>query len=821
MFGLLHKTKMYIIKINKFLSKSNGFQFQENSSEALTLDLNSLTLTTTPQILPDGAKELDNNISTSLPSIESNLYSIDVMTDKSSLDQTSAFINLDEMTSIEPISALSTRNNSIKNISPNSSSPNDLSVLDTNNTVTEAATDVKIKHNASERFIDKIKPKLSNTLSSTTMKTNFENSTEIETKIKTPTSNQNNTMAPLSNVANDSNSREYDVLLTEVSVSSITTESNKASNNITSTVSPTTSKFIFPSVSTEYQTSAPLVKNLIYNNSNTPNNSVKSPEIKETTKVNSGSHANYSVVSLNFTLITPNNIKNHFISLRSNDSQILSSNASLPLVSRALISNNKNNKSNLQKIINKSKINSSTTVHPLTTLHTTKPDTNSSSKNEGLKNSQSLKGVSTYSPTSSDKLDIPLDNTSNKGSNTKENIHLKNNISLTSSSAQTSNSNFSINNENMLESILLKATSFQHQMSKLNNVTQLNSNSQQSQELTKKHISLELPNKNNNLVFSNAISKTSEQIPTQEILKTHSSEVKFVAIDRPPLESDSLIRENITTTSLATEAIRNSTYSTLITDFQNVSAGVVFSEKSNQLNLSDSTSKPEKETLSNSRFIMRLTVAPRTTFTSTTSIPFQEHYLYNDKAKQTSDQLRTQDRETVYERSKTQPELLETTTITPTPLPFVIFGIFPNNTVFRKYPNTGRIEQVNENEISRHQQYYPSETTSENQYTTSSTPDPIANEILYRNTIRNSIQTSLPQATVNTKPNVGQNTSENEVLQTLGSSSISSNQGLSQRSSMVYTYNAFSVSILRFITSLSCIKSKNSFTKYNNKYHNH
>nr|CAD7571544.1 unnamed protein product [Timema californicum] len=42
-----------------------------------------------------------------------------------------------------------------------------------------------------------------------------------------------------------------------------------------------------------------------------------------------------------------------------------------------------------------------------------------------------------------------------------------------------------------------------------------------------------------------------------------------------------------------------------------------------------------------------------------------------------------------------------------TPVPYVIFGIFPNNTVFRKFPNSNVKEIVSENEIANRQPYYP------------------------------------------------------------------------------------------------------------------
>jgi len=42
-----------------------------------------------------------------------------------------------------------------------------------------------------------------------------------------------------------------------------------------------------------------------------------------------------------------------------------------------------------------------------------------------------------------------------------------------------------------------------------------------------------------------------------------------------------------------------------------------------------------------------------------------------------------------------------------TPAPYVIFGIYPNGTVFRKIPNSNFKEQVHENEISRRNPFYP------------------------------------------------------------------------------------------------------------------
>jgi hypothetical protein len=47
------------------------------------------------------------------------------------------------------------------------------------------------------------------------------------------------------------------------------------------------------------------------------------------------------------------------------------------------------------------------------------------------------------------------------------------------------------------------------------------------------------------------------------------------------------------------------------------------------------------------------------------------------------------------------------TTTLRTPVPYVIFGIYPNGTVFRKIPNSDFKEQVHENEIARHNPFYP------------------------------------------------------------------------------------------------------------------
>ncbi|KAJ9580526.1 hypothetical protein L9F63_024292, partial [Diploptera punctata] len=48
-----------------------------------------------------------------------------------------------------------------------------------------------------------------------------------------------------------------------------------------------------------------------------------------------------------------------------------------------------------------------------------------------------------------------------------------------------------------------------------------------------------------------------------------------------------------------------------------------------------------------------------------------------------------------------------TTTTTRTPVPYVIFGIYPNGTVFRKLPNSSVKVQVHENEIARRNPYFP------------------------------------------------------------------------------------------------------------------
>jgi len=47
------------------------------------------------------------------------------------------------------------------------------------------------------------------------------------------------------------------------------------------------------------------------------------------------------------------------------------------------------------------------------------------------------------------------------------------------------------------------------------------------------------------------------------------------------------------------------------------------------------------------------------------------------------------------------------TTTLRTPAPYVIFGIYPNGTVFRKIPNSDFKEQVHENEIARRNPFYP------------------------------------------------------------------------------------------------------------------
>ncbi|PNF18429.1 hypothetical protein B7P43_G09014 [Cryptotermes secundus] len=47
------------------------------------------------------------------------------------------------------------------------------------------------------------------------------------------------------------------------------------------------------------------------------------------------------------------------------------------------------------------------------------------------------------------------------------------------------------------------------------------------------------------------------------------------------------------------------------------------------------------------------------------------------------------------------------TTTLRTPAPYVIFGIYPNGTVFRKLPNSDFKEQVHENEIARRNPFYP------------------------------------------------------------------------------------------------------------------
>ena len=45
-----------------------------------------------------------------------------------------------------------------------------------------------------------------------------------------------------------------------------------------------------------------------------------------------------------------------------------------------------------------------------------------------------------------------------------------------------------------------------------------------------------------------------------------------------------------------------------------------------------------------------------------------------------------------------------------TPVPYVIFGIFPNGTIFRKIPNSNHREIVSEAEIGNKNPYYPSST---------------------------------------------------------------------------------------------------------------
>lgn len=59
------------------------------------------------------------------------------------------------------------------------------------------------------------------------------------------------------------------------------------------------------------------------------------------------------------------------------------------------------------------------------------------------------------------------------------------------------------------------------------------------------------------------------------------------------------------------------------------------------------------------------------------------------------------------------------TTTLRTPVPYVIFGIYPNGTVFRKIPNSDFKEQVHENEIARRNPFYP-----DNRYFSTNPPAP-------------------------------------------------------------------------------------------------
>jgi len=61
------------------------------------------------------------------------------------------------------------------------------------------------------------------------------------------------------------------------------------------------------------------------------------------------------------------------------------------------------------------------------------------------------------------------------------------------------------------------------------------------------------------------------------------------------------------------------------------------------------------------------------------------------------------------------------TTTLRTPVPYVIFGIYPNGTVFRKIPNSDFKEQVHENEIARRNPFYP-----DNRYFSTNPPAPPA-----------------------------------------------------------------------------------------------
>ncbi|XP_047111234.1 mucin-5AC-like isoform X4 [Schistocerca piceifrons] len=332
--------------------------------------------------------------------------------------------------------------------------------------------------------------------------------------------------------------------------------------------------------------------------------------------------------------------------------------------------------------------------------------------------------------------------------------------------------------------------------------------------------------------YSNKIVHTSNS-SSQEAMKIRNSKIRFVSVDRPPLESDNLVTESspdlsssvkesvVTEQSTATYSntekvsasstvqIPASSSTTSDSEFASVEMlkmintstmavsvdralpnndtldanqpiSLVPSASPNTSSISlpvtgasklviDSVtqsvpSSTETDSLVRTRFPVRITIAPRGTASTTTIPPLV-------KGKSNSDpvaQRRIVDNVNDETQHLATTSHYQTTTTVRTPLPFVIFGIFPNNTVFRKYPHSGKTEQVSENEIARHQEYYPEEQTSQTSYTTSVTGDPIGNEILYRNAMRNSVQTSLPRATVNTRLPAGRNPSENEVAWALG-----------------------------------------------------
>ncbi|XP_049778433.1 mucin-17-like isoform X2 [Schistocerca cancellata] len=332
--------------------------------------------------------------------------------------------------------------------------------------------------------------------------------------------------------------------------------------------------------------------------------------------------------------------------------------------------------------------------------------------------------------------------------------------------------------------------------------------------------------------YSNKIVHTSNS-SSQEAMKIRNSKIRFVSVDRPPLESDSLVTESspdlsssvkeavVTVQSTATYSntekvsasstvkIPASSSTTSDSEFASVemlkmintstmavsvdralpnndtldanqTINLIPSASSNTSSISlpvteasklvmDSVtqsvpSSTETDSLVRTRFPVRITIAPRGTASTTTIPPLVKGKSNSDPVAQRRMVDNVND-ETQYLATTSH---YQTTTTVRTPLPFVIFGIFPNNTVFRKYPHSGKTEQVSENEIARHQEYYPEEQTSQTSYTTSVTGDPIGNEILYRNAMRNSVQTSLPRATVNTRLPAGRNPSENEVAWALG-----------------------------------------------------